>query len=108
MHEPVVSISGLNKFDQLELEGTPGVRFEEVQVPPGAQGELTVVTVYFAMSALTALAAYLLRKHDGETFEEKVTINYPDGRSEERWVKYNRNSSSAPEADILKQIRGPL
>ena len=108
MNERVVSIAGLNKLDQLDLEGTPGVRFEEIEVPPGAQGELTLLTAYFAMTALTALAAYLLRKHEGEAFEEDVTITHPDGRIEVRRIRYKADRSAPPEADILRQLRGPI
>jgi hypothetical protein len=106
MADMTVSVSGLNNFDKLELQSTPGVRFEEVQVPQGSHGELTLLTAYFAMTALTALASYLLRKHDGESFEESVVVTYPDGRQEERHVKWNRDSTAPPEAEIIKQIRG--
>jgi len=108
MDETKVSISGLTKYDVLELQGTPGIEFEEVKIPEGAQGELTLLTAAFAMSALSTLAAFLLRKHDGASFEETVVIRKPDGQTEERHVKWKRDSSSAPEADIIRQIRGSV
>jgi hypothetical protein len=108
MAEIEVRVSGLNKVDQLELEGELGVRFEEMAVPAGSHGELTLITAYFAMSALTALAAYLLRSTEDELVEEDVDIVHPDGRRETRHVKVHRKKSEAPAADIIKQIRGPL
>jgi hypothetical protein len=101
-----VSISGLTKLDALEMEDAEGVRFEEVPVPRGAHGDLTLLTAYFAMSALSTLAAYLLRKHNGMSFEETVMITHKDGRREERRIRYQSSSSEAPEAAIVKQIRG--
>lgn len=106
MSEVTVSVSGLTTLDKLELEGTPGVTFEEVDVPPSSQGELTLFTAYFVMTGLATLAAYLLRKHDGQSFEETVIITHPDGRREERRVKWNRTSTAPPEAEIIRQIRG--
>lgn len=107
MAEIEVRVSGLDKVDQLEMEEERGVRFEEMDVPAGSHGELTLLTAYFAMSALTTLAAFLLRKHSGESFEELVEIVHPDGGVEKRHVKWDRRSSEAT-ADIIKQIRGPL
>jgi len=108
MAEIEVRVSGLDKVDQLDMEVEPGVRFEEMDVPAGSHGELTLLTAYFAMSALSTLAAYLLRKHDGESFEEVVEIVHTDGHIEKRHVKWTRDSSEAPPAEIIKQIRGPL
>ncbi len=106
MSDMTVSISGLNNLDKLEIGAQPGVRFEEMTLPPGSHGELTLLTAYFAMTALTTLAAYLLRKHDGQSFEEVVVITHPDGRREERRIKWNRTSTAPPEAEIVRQIRG--
>jgi hypothetical protein len=108
MSDMTVSISGLNNLDRLEIGTQSGVRFEPVEVPRGAHGEMTLLTAYFAMTALTALAAYLLRKHDGQSFEEIVVITHPDGRREERRIKWNRTSTAPPDAEIIRQIRSPL
>ncbi len=106
MAEMTVSISGLNKLDQLEIGDHPGVRFEEMPVPKGSHGELTLLTAYFTMSALTLLSAYLLRTQESDVIDATIIVNYPDGRREERRIRWNRSSTSAPEAEILKQIRG--
>ena len=107
MTEMTVQIHGLLKLDVKEIEDEDGVRFEKQMVPEGSHGEVALFTAIFAMSALTTLAAYLLRKHDNQTFEETVEIQHPDGRSERRVVKWSSASSEAPEADIIRQIRGP-
>ena len=108
MTEMSVSIQGLKKIDYLEMKNEGGVRFEEQPVPKGSHGEVTLFTAIFAMSALMTLAAYLLRKHDNQSFEETVTIKHPDGRIETRTIKWDSKKSEAPKADIIKQIRGPL
>jgi hypothetical protein len=104
MAEATVALEGLSKLDKLELERL--IRFEANPVPQGTHGEAVLFTAYFAMTALTALAAYLLRKHDYKSFEETIVIEHPDGRKERRTVKWNSSKSEAPEADIIAQIRG--
>lgn len=108
MTEISVMIQGLNKLDFKEMQNIEGIRFEEQIVPEGSHGEVTLFTAIFAMSALTALAAYLLRKNENQTFEEIVEIHHPDGRIEKRVIKWNSSKSEAPEADIIRQIRGPI
>jgi hypothetical protein len=108
VREMTVSVSGLSNLDRLEVGSQSGVEFEEQPIPPGAQGELTIFTAYFAMSALRVLAAYLMRKHDGASFEETVTISHPDGRREERHIKWQRSNTAPPEAELIRQIRGTV
>ena len=103
-----VRISGLSKLDSKEMQNIEGIQFQEQMVPEGSHGEVTLFTAVFAMSALMTLAAYLLRKHDKQSFEETVEITHPDGRIEKRTIKWNSVKSEAPEAEIIEQIRGPL
>jgi 2-methylaconitate cis-trans-isomerase PrpF len=107
MAELTVRLEGLTKLDVLEIERRPDVRFEEATIPDGSHGEVTVFAAIFAMSALATLAAYLLRKVNNESFSEVVVITHPDGRTERRTVKWQKGSAEAPEAAIIRQIRGP-
>jgi hypothetical protein len=106
MAEPEFKLHGLTKLDTRELGKSPGVRYEESTVPEGSHGEVTLFTAIFAMSALTALASYLLRKHNDQSFEETVDVSYPDGRREKRKIRWKSTSREAPEAEIVRQIRG--
>ena len=108
MADIIVRVAGLTTLDKEEIDGSPGVTFKQIAVPKGAQGELITFTAIFAMSALATLAAYLLRKHDEEEFEEIVELVHPDGRIERRTVRYRGKKVEAPEAEIIKQIVAPL
>ena len=106
MDDKLVYVHRLTKLDFKELENTEGLRFEEQTVPDGSHGEVTLFTAIFSMSALLTLAAYLLRKHEYQTFEETIEIHHTDGRIEKRTIKWNSKKIEAPEADIIRQIRG--
>lgn len=101
-------VSGLTKLDALELASNPAFRLEENHVPNGAYGELTTITAYVAVSAISALAAFLLKKHHGEEFVEEVEELKPDGSITRRIVRWKKNSTEAPDASVIKQIRGQL
>ena len=102
----MIRLSGITKLDRLELDGVEGVQFEETKIDADAHGEVTLFTAMIAMAAVSALAAYLLRKHNMEDFEEEVEIVHSDGRVEKRRIKWTKSSTEAPEADIIRQIRG--
>lgn len=106
MTEATVSITGLTKLDKMEMEGTPGVRFEEVPAPRGSHAELTLFTAYFAVTAVAALAAYLLRTTENESGDVTVEIHHPSGKIEKRIVKWDKSSAKAPQAEIIRQILG--
>ena len=108
MAEISVRVAGLTTLDKEEIDGSPGVTFKQIAVPKGAQGELVTFTAIFAMSALATLAAYLLRKHNEEEFEEVVEMVYPDGRTERRTVRYRGKKVEPPEAAIIRQIVSPM
>ena len=108
MGEAKVRLHGLTKFDRSELGKMEGLEYSEEELDAGAHGEVTTFTVVFTMALISTLAAYLLRKHKGSSFEEYVEIIHSDGRIERRKISWNSHSSEAPEADIIKQIRGGL
>jgi hypothetical protein len=103
-----IRLSGLSKFDRRDLGEGPGIEYQENQLEGGQHGEVITFVALFAMSAVPTLAAYLLRKHSGQTFEEDVEIVHPDGRIERRRVRWRANSAEAPEASIIKQIQSSL
>jgi hypothetical protein len=108
MPEPTIRLTGLTKLDVKQFERAPGVTFEEVSVPKGSHGEVALFTAVIAMSALSALAAYILRKHNYQTFEETIEIVHPDGRVVKHTIKWEAKKSEAPEAELIKQIRGSV
>jgi len=108
MTEMNVRISGLTKLETKELEKEPGIRFEKDAVPEGSHGEVILFVAIFSMSALTTLAAYLLRKHENKSFEETVEVVHPDGRVERKVIRYKHDKTQAPDAAIIGQIRGPV
>ena len=106
--ETLYRISGLTKFDALELQADPAFRVEENSVPDGTHGELTTLTAYVAVSGIAALAAFLLRKHHGEEFVEEVEEVKADGSIKRHIVKWKKDSTEPPDASVIKQIRGQL
>lgn len=103
-----IRVPNLHKIDMLEHSDVEGFRFEECKVPDGTHGELTLYTLVLSLTAISALAAYFLKKHDRQSFEESYEIVRADGSSEVRTIKWSASSSEAPEADLIEQIRKGL
>ena len=101
-------ISGLTKFDRIELKDDSNFHFEENTVPDDSHGELTTLSAYVVVSGISALAAFLIRKHRNEEFHEEVEEIKPDGSVTRRVVKWKKESADPPEASVIKQIRGQL
>ncbi len=106
MTEEKIIVRGLTKFDCLDLGKGKGIEYEEDDLEAGHHGEVSVFTAVLTMALVSTLAAFLLRKHQGQSFEEEVEILHPDGRIEKRRVKWEAKSSEAPEAELIRQIRG--
>jgi len=104
--ESIYVLHGVTKREKMQLSSEPDIKFEEEEIPDGAIGEPATFIIMVTMAALSTLAAYLLRKHKGESFEEDVEERLPDGTVKIRKVKWTKSSSEAPEADIIKQIQG--
>ncbi len=107
MSESTFRIRGLTKLDQRQLSD-PGITFTEERLDGHDHGEVVTLVAIVASSAITALAAYFLRKHRGESFEESVEEVRADGTVKRRVVKYSKSSSEPPDAAVLRQLRGPL
>lgn len=98
--------SGLTRIEALRLKDVPGVEVREDSLPPGVYGEPTTLTIVVTVAALSAVAAYLLRKHDEQYFEEEVTVHHPDGRTERRRVRWQSSKTEAPHDSVIKAIQG--
>jgi hypothetical protein len=103
-----IRLSGLTKFERRDLGERPGIEYEEVKLDAGQHGEVVTFTVIISMALVSTLAAYLLRKHSGQSFDELVEIIHPDGRIERRQVRWRAESAEAPEPAIIKQIQGGI
>ena len=103
-----IRVSGLTKLERLELAEFDGVDFSEEALNGDAHGEVTVFTALIAVSAISALAAWLLRRHDYQRFEETVEVVHADGRFERHAIRWEGRSVQAPEAELVRQIRGDL
>lgn len=78
-------ISGLTDDEAIELEeavGRDAVRLEREPIPEGTFGDLGLVTgaVLISAVALKGLVAYLMLRHRGKSFEEKVEVETKKGR----------------------------
>jgi hypothetical protein len=106
MPDKQIRLKGLTKLDRYELGEGEGIGYEEAELEGRAYGEVTVFTAMVTMALVSTVAAYLLRKHAGQSFEEDVEIIHPGGRIERRRVRWSAQSSEAPEPAIIRQIRG--
>jgi hypothetical protein len=106
--ETTYRIRGLTKIDRKQLEKEPSIQFIEEPTPAGTHGELVTLSAVVTVSAISALAAFLLKKHRRESFEELIEEIGSDGSVKRRVVKWSKESSEAPDAAIIKQIRGSL
>lgn len=105
--ESTLRVRGLTKLDKKQLSD-PGITFTEETLDDHAHGEVVTLVAIVTTSAIGALAAYFLRKHRGESFEETVEEVRPDGTIKRRVVKYSKSSSEAPDAAVIAQLRGSL
>jgi hypothetical protein len=105
MDEPRIRVKGLTKLDRRDLGDAPGINYEEATLDSGMFGEVGTFTVIVTMALVSTLAAYLLRKHGGQSFEEDVEIIHRDGRVEKRRIRFRADQSEAPQADIIRQIQ---
>jgi hypothetical protein len=106
MANEVIRLQGLTKLDRYEIGEGEGISYEEAELEGGAHGEVTLFTAMITMALVSTVAAYLLRKHSGESFEEDVEIIHADGSIERRRIRYKAQSAEAPEAAVIRQIRG--
>ena len=106
--ESKYSVKQVTNREKVLLQNESGVEFIEESIPDGAMGEPATFTIMVTASAISLLAAYLLRKHKGESFEEEIREELPDGTIRFKKVKWKKSKSEAPKTDIIKQILRPF
>jgi len=106
--EVTFEIGGLTRIDALRLRDRDGVTLREAALPQGTYGEPITFTMVVTVTALSTLAAYLLRKHQSEEFHEEIIINHPDGRQEHRSAHWTKSATEAPEPSVVKALMGSL
>jgi hypothetical protein len=99
-------IGGLTQIDAERLRDRSGVTLREATLPQGTYGEPVTFTIVVTAVGLSTLAAYLLRKHQGETFTDELIVRHPDGTIEHRRVHWEKSATEAPEPSIIKTIQG--
>ncbi|QDZ06424.1 hypothetical protein FPZ24_02155 [Sphingomonas panacisoli] len=68
----------------------------------------TIVILALAPIPIAAFTAWALKKTASELVEYRVTIRRPDGTEMDVYLKINRRSSEAPDAQVIKQIAEAL
>jgi hypothetical protein len=106
--EVKIRLTGLTKFDRRDLGDAPGMEYQEATLDTGQHGEVATLTVMVTMALVSTVAAYLLRKHGRQSFEEDVEIVHPDGRTERRHVRWRAESAEPPEPAIIRQIQSGI
>lgn len=101
-----IRLPGQTKRDVIGLKEVPGLKIQKQEIPGDTHGELTTFVVIVTLAGISALSAYLLRKHNRRSFTETLEVTHPDGRIERRTVHWDQNSVEAPDSAIIKQIRG--
>jgi hypothetical protein len=107
-NDATFEIGGLTRIDALRLRNRDGVTLREVALPQGTYGEPITFTMVVTAAALSIIAGYLLRKHQGEAFHEEITIKHRDGRQERRSVHWTKSATEAPESSVIKALMGSL
>lgn len=108
MAEAYLKLAGLTTFEKLELGETEGLTYEPARLSAGDHGEPGTFTVLITLAAIQTLGMWLLKRHNGQSFEEVVEIVHPDGRTERRHIKWSAQSEEAPSDAVIRQIKAPI
>lgn len=106
MNDVRIRLAGLTKFDTRDLGANAGIEYVESGLEPDSHGEVTLFTAMISISLISTVAAFLLRKHNHQSFEQEIEIEHADGRIEKRRIRWSGESSEAPDAKVIAQIRG--
>src|SRR4051794_34865411 len=97
-----IRLPGQSKFDVIGIEQSVDLIVEEEKIPDSAYGEPTTFLIIVSLAAISSLAAYLLRKHNQESFTETVEVIDPNGRVERRTIHWDKNSVEPPDSSLIK------
>ena len=99
-------------IDAEELKvGVPATDLDVVEPEIGSESHnelATIIILALSAPALSAMTMWLLRTTQNETIDYRTTVRKPDGSEEEVHLKIKRNSSTAPEAQVIKQMAAAL
>jgi hypothetical protein len=105
---------GLTELDVIELENsleennldTSLVRFEEQSLEGDSYGEPATITVIIIVSvaALKVLNTWLLKNRQVKHFKKKIETIDSSGRRKIVTIEIDLSSSTAPEAELVKQL----
>jgi hypothetical protein len=111
MTEPAqrIRLLDLDKAEALELGefvGAEAITLEEQPPPPGSFGELTlaIAAVYVTVKAVSGLIRYFAAKHAGESFEEKIEIELPDGTRVKRRIRYRKTPDEPVLVGLAREL----
>ena len=106
----VMKDASLIDVEELKAD-LPSIELKVIQPQKDAESHnelATILIMALSAPAVTALTAWLLRTHDSEVIEYKVTVRNPGGSETDVHLKIKRSSSKAPKARIIKQIAEAL
>lgn len=101
-------VSGVGKIDKLRFEKdleSGSFSFDEEPLPAGQYGEpILFATVIISLVSLSVLAAWLLRTTETNHIIKTIEIEFPDGTKKIETIEMDLSSSTAPEAEVIKEI----
>jgi hypothetical protein len=118
-----MSIKNPDLVYKIKLEEVSLIDVEEIKKPlkksdvqvlgPTVDGDThnelaTILLLTLGPPALTAFTVWLMRTHDQELIELKITVRRPDGSEQIVELKIKRSSSKAPERQVIEQIAKAL
>lgn len=100
---------GLTELDVIELEDTfdaSMIRFESQTIEGDRYGEPATITaiIILSLAALKVLSAWLMKNRQTKHFEQTVELIHKDGTREIKAIKLDLSKSTAPEAELVKQL----
>jgi hypothetical protein len=104
----ILVVPGLDRIDRLALSGqfnSSEIRFEDKPSLSGKHAELiTAAVIVGTLTAINALAAYLLKDRDSGKLKRTILVRLADGSEHEETIEVDFGSSHAPKAEVLKQL----
>lgn len=104
-----IRLPGLDELDVIELEDSldPSmVQFEAQPIEPGRYGEPATITaiIIISVASLKALSAWLMKNKQTKHLKKTVEKFYEDGTREVVTLELDLSTSTAPEAELVKQL----
>jgi hypothetical protein len=109
MPAATLRIDGLKKADFLEMSefvDPDALSSETTSVGEGNVGELATLAVVVVVSAvaLKGFVAYLMYRHRGESFEETIEIESPEGAKVKRTIRYRKSEGEPGDVAVAREL----